>query len=675
MAALLGELVVLNGPYKGRRIPLTKDLLRLGRDATCEVSLDDEAASRRHSEIASKEGKLVLRDLESTNGTYLNDQRVSGESALQNGDRIGVGDTLFLLQMPNSSIKVVPQLVFSEDRKSVTTRLALKVDEKGFLDLEEGTTIPDAQRLFTILHEFMVAISGVLHRPALLERIMDHLFKAFQADRGVILLLTPEGEPGEKLVRQRDGLSSQHEISISRTMAQQVLHKQESFLSVDAEGDERLAASESMHRMKVQSVIGVPLMLKDRVLGMLYLDKVSGAVPFAEMDLRLCTAMALQAAVCLDNASLYSELLNAAEFNNSVLRSLASGLMVVDVQGRIIRVNDAALGILRMEESTLLNRVLSSIAELTEFHKVVEATMATGKPEDRYEIRLRVGGDTIPVGLNASVLADYTGRTVGVVINFRSLTQIRKLEEQVRRSHHLAALGQMAAGVAHEIRNPLNSIRGFTQLIQEAVSKPELQLEKYAEYTQIVLEEVDRMNRIVQDLLDFSRQRELTLIPVRLDQLLTELTREMEHDFKAAQVSLKLDLPKEPLPGVLGNADKLRQVFRNIILNAVQASKPESQVEVAVSLAEGSVLKHKDGESAPEEIRRREIAVTVIDHGLGMEADVLAKIFDPFFTTKDVGTGLGLSISLKIIEQHGGRIDVKSEPGKGSAFNMYLPAV
>ncbi|MCW8133176.1 MAG: FHA domain-containing protein [Planctomycetota bacterium] len=674
MAGFLGELVVLNGPYKGRRIPLTKEQLRMGRDASCDVSLDDEASSRRHSEIFAKESKLFLKDLESTNGTYLNDQRIGGEMELQNGDRIGVGDTVFLLQLPNPSAKPVPPLVFSEDPKSVTTRLALKVDEKGYLSLEEGTTIPDAQRYFTILHEFMVAISGVLHKPALLDRVMDHLFKAFQADRGVILLLTQEGEPGEKLVRQREGLSAKHEISISRTMAQQVLHKQESFLSIDAEGDARLAASESMHRMKVQSVIGVPLKLKDRVLGMLYLDKISGAVPFTEMDLRLCTAMALQAAVCLDNASLYSELLNAAEFNNSVLRSLASGLMVVDVNGRIIRVNDAALGILKMEESALLNRMIATIAELSDFHKVVESTMSSGKPEDRYEIRLRVGGATVPVGLSASVLSDHTGRTVGVVVNFRSLTQIRKLEEQVRRSHHLAALGQMAAGVAHEIRNPLNSIRGFTQLIQEAVSKPELKMDKYAEYTQIVLEEVDRMNRIVQDLLDFSRQRELTLVPVRLEQLLTELIREMEHDFKSVQVTLKLDVPAEPLPGVLGNSDKLRQVFRNIILNALQASKPESAVEIAVGLSEGSVLKQQ-GEGAPEEIRRRELTASVIDHGVGMEPEVAAKVFDPFFTTKDVGTGLGLSISLKIIEQHGGRIELRSEPGKGTAFTVYLPAV
>lgn len=674
MAAFLGELVVLNGPYKGRRIPLTKDQLRFGRDATCEVSLDDEAASRRHAEIVTKESKLFLQDLESTNGSYVNDQRVAAPTELANGDRIGVGDTVFLLQLPSNSSRVVPPLVFSEDPKSVTTRLALKVDEKHFLDLNEGTSAADAQRCVTLLHEFMVAISGVMHRPALLDRVMDHLFKAFHADRGVILLLTAEGEPGEKVVRQREGLSTQHEISISRTMAQQVLHKQESFLSIDAEGDARLAASESMHRMRVSSVMGVPLKLKDRVLGMLYLDKITGGVPFAEMDLRLCTAMALQATVCLENSTLYSELLNAAEFNNSVLRSLSSGLMVVDIQGRIIRVNDAALAILKLEENALLNRPLAAVQELTEFHRVVQATLATGKPEDRYEIRLRVGNETVPVGLSASALSDHTGRTIGVVMNFRNLTQIRKLEEQVRRSHHLAALGQMAAGVAHEIRNPLNSIRGFTQLIQEAVAKPEAGMSKYAEYTQIVLEEVDRMNRIVQDLLDFSRQRELTLVPVRIEQLLGDLTREMAPDFKGAQVTLKLDQPAEPLPGVLGNADKLRQVFRNIILNAMQASKPGTQVEVQLALVEGALLKQQ-GEAAPEEVRRREVAVSVVDHGQGMDQEVLAKVFDPFFTTKDVGTGLGLSISLKIVEQHGGRIEARSDQGKGASFTVHLPAV
>ena len=674
MATLSGELVVLSGPYKGRRVPLVKDALRIGRDVTCDVALDDEAASRQHAEIHNRDGKLLVRDLNSTNGTFLNDTRIGAESILNNGDRVGIGDTIFLLQTNPGAERPAPAIVFTEEPKGVSTRLTLNPDETRFLELKEGTTIPDAQRHFTGLYEFMEVISGVLHRPALLERALEYLCKSFQADRGVIMLLNSDGETGQKIVRLREGLSADQEISISRTMAQQVLHKKESFLSLDVESDERLSASDSMREMKVQSVIGVPLKLKDRVLGMLYLDRITGGDPFSEMDLKLCTAMALQAAVCLENTTLYTELLDAAEFNNSILRSLSSGLMVVDLSGRIVRVNRAALEIIRQEESAVLNKLLENLKEISEMHGVVQATLSTGKPEDRYEVRIKAGGETIPLGLGTSVLADHTGRLVGVVANFRNLAPIRRLEEQVRRAQHLAALGQMAAGVAHEIRNPLNSIRGFTQLIQEAVSKETGPLATYGEYTQIVLEEVDRMNRIVQDLLDFSRQRELTLVPVYLDRLALDLLKELESEFKAAQITLSGEMPSEPVAGVLGNDDKLRQVLRNILLNALQASKPGGEVRVRVHAVEGAMLQ-KNGDGPLERKQRSEIAMVVTDQGDGMDAAILSKIFDPFFTTKDVGTGLGLSISQKIVDQHNGKIEVKSEPGKGATFTVFLPAV
>jgi len=675
MPSVNGELVVLSGPYKGRRLPMSKRLLRIGREATCDLVLDDEASSRQHAEIEARDGGLFLRDMGSTNGTYLNDAKLTAERMLQDGDRVGVGDTIFLLRHSARSRRVVPNLVFSEEKRGITTRLTLKLEDTRFLDMKEGTTIPDAQRHLTLLHEFMAAISGVLHKPALLERMMDMLFKAFHADRGVILLLTADGEPGQKFVWQRDGLKAENEITISRTMAQMVLHKQESFLSVDAGADERLAASASMQRMKIESVMGVPLKLKDRMLGMVYLDKITGAVPFADMDLRLCSAMALQAAVCLENTNLYSELLDAAEFNNAVLRGLSSGLLVVDSRGWVVRVNQAALSILGLEETALLNKTLDGHEGLSELRKVVQTTLASGQPEDRYEVHVRVGNVSVPLGLSTTVLSDHAGHAVGAVANFRDLTQIRKLEEQVQRTQHLAALGQMAAGVAHEIRTPLNSIRGFTQLIQETLLKPDSGMEKHAEYTTIVIEEVDRMNRIVQDLLDFSRQRELTLLPVKIENLMSDLVREVELEFKAANIKLLLDVASESLPGVLGNGDKLRQVFRNILLNAMQASKPGAEVKVRVATAEGSLLSHRKEGEATEEIRRREVTVEVTDQGAGIAPDVLGKIFDPFFTTKSVGTGLGLSISLKIVDQHGGRIDVKSEAGNGAVFTVHLPAV
>ena len=666
MAGVNGELVVISGRYRGHRIPLRKECLRIGRDRTCDVTLDDEAASRVHSEIVRREGQLVLRDLQSTNGTFLNDARVT-ECALKNGDRIGVGDTLLLLQLEHAEEQTAPAVVFAKEHKSASARLSISLSDTRFLELKEGTPIPDAQRQLGILYEFMVDIASILHTPALLERAMDHYFRAFPADRGLILLLTPDGEPGLKVTRVRPGVVLNKEILISRTMAQQLLQKKESFLSENVPADERLAASESLHDMRVSSIMGAPLKVKDKVVGMQYFDTATDGKPFTEQDLKLATAMAMQLAVCLENTQLYNELLDATEFNNAVMRALNSGIIVVDTNGRVLRVNRATEEILGKTDTQVLAHLLGDFPELAELHRVVQNTLSTGTAEDRHEVLVRVDGQVVPLGVSTAVLSDHAARIIGAVANFRNLAHIRKLEEQVRRSEHLAALGQMAAGVAHEIRNPLNSIRGFAQLLQEKAGKDAAS----TEYAQIVLEEVDRMNAIVQDLLDFSRQRDLTLVPVDLEKVLDELVRSMQGEAQQVGVELQL-LPRAAvLPNVFGNADKLRQVFRNIVVNGLEACKAGGRVAVSGAAVEEMLPQA----AAADAQKRRAVAVTVEDNGCGIDPAVMSKIFDPFYTRKETGTGLGLSISQKIVDQHGGRLEVKSELGKGSVFTVVLPTV
>jgi len=656
------ELVIISGPYRGHRVPLRKESLRIGRDSSCDVALDDEAASRVHSEIVRQDDQYVLKDLNSTNGTFLNDARIT-ECPLQNGDRISVGDTVMLLRLEPKKASSTPTVVFAKEQKDLSTKFSLSLNDTRFLELKEGTLIPDAQRQLELLYAFMVDIGSVLHLPALLERAMDHLFKAFAADRGLILLLTPDGDPGVKVTRVRTGVPMNAEIRISRTVAQQLLLKKESFLSANVPGDERLSAAESLHSMRVLSIMGAPLKVKDKVTGMLYLDTAAGGMPFSEQDLKLVTAMAMQLAVCLENTRLYNELLDATEFNNSVMRALSSGIIVVDTSGRVLRVNRATQEMLGLGEAQMLTQPLDRFPELAELNRALQNALSTGAGEDRYEVLVRVKNEVIPLGLTTSVLSDHAGKIIGGVANFRNLTQIHKLEAQVRHSEYLASLGQMAAGVAHEIRNPLNSIRGFAQLLQEkAVKEPAC-----TEYTQIILEEVDRMNSIVQDLLDFSRQRDLTLVPVDLEGLLGELVRDMQQPAQAEGVTVEF-LPRAGvLPNVLGSADKLRQVFRNILQNAVEACKAGGQV----ALSAASCPESPTPGGSP---LRRHVAVTVEDNGCGIDPAIMPKVFDPFFSQKEEGTGLGLSISQKIVEQHGGRIEVKSELGKGSVFTVFLLA-
>lgn len=651
-------------------MPLSREVIRVGRDRTCDFALDDEAASRVHLEIIRRDNQIIVRDLHSTNGTFVNDARVSEDWPLQNGDRIAVGDTIMLLQVAPQAESHTPSVVFSKDNKGPSTRYSLSLTDTRFLQLKDGTALGEAQRHLGLLYEFMNELAGVLHLPALMDRALNLFLKAFPADRALILLLTPDGEPGLKVTRFRETSTGKREITISRTMAHQLLQKKESFLSVDAQSDERLAASQSLHDMRVYSIMGVPLMVKDKIIGMLYFDTMGSGQVFSETDLKLCSAMGLQLAVYSENSRLYTELLDATEFSQSVLRSLKSGVVVMDLSGRVIRANKATEDIIGIQEIHLIGHVLSEYPEFVELNQVIQNTLVTGVPEDRYEVLVKVNGSVIPLGLTTSLLTDHTGKIIGVVANFRNLAQIRKLEEQLRRSQHLAALGQIAAGVAHEIRNPLNSIRGFAQLLQETHDKGA----QPHEYTQIILEEVDRMNRIVQDLLDYSRQRELTLAPVPMDKLVEELVRDMQPEAKVADVALTFTQSDTIIPNVMGNSDKLRQVLRNILLNAVQACSKGGRVTLSLSVREEKAVDSKNQNIADLPTRRM-VAIAVEDTGGGIDPAIMAKIFDPFFTQKDSGTGLGLSISQKIIDQHSGRIEVKSELGKGSTFTVLVPGL
>jgi len=665
-----GELVIISGRYRGHRVPLNREVVRVGRDRACDFALDDEAASRVHLEIIRRENQIIVRDLHSTNGTFVNDSRVAEDWPLQNGDRIAVGDTIMLLQVAPQAESHTPNVVFSKDNKGPSTRYSLSLTDTRFLQLKDGTALGEAQRHLGLLYEFMNELAGVLHLPALMDRALNLFLKAFPADRALILLLTPDGEPGLKVTRFRETTSGKREITISRTMAHQLLQKKESFLSVDAQSDERLAASQSLHDMRVYSIMGVPLMVKDKIIGMLYFDTMGSGQVFSETDLKLCSAMGLQLAVYAENTRLYTELLDATEFSQSVLRSLKSGVVVMDLTGRVIRANKATEDIIGVQEIHLIGHVLSEYPEFVELNQVIQNTLVTGVPEDRYEVLIKVNGSVIPLGLTTSLLTDHTGKIIGVVANFRNLAQIRKLEEQLRRSQHLAALGQIAAGVAHEIRNPLNSIRGFAQLLQETHDKNA----QPHEYTQIILEEVDRMNRIVQDLLDYSRQRELTLAPVPMDTLVEELVRDMQPEAREAEVALAVAPNEIILPSVMGNSDKLRQVLRNILLNAVQACGKGGRVTLTLGVRDEKAVDSKNQNIADLPTRRM-VSVAVEDTGGGIDPAIMAKIFDPFFTQKDSGTGLGLSISQKIIDQHSGRIEVKSELGKGSTFTILVPGL
>ncbi len=228
--------------------------------------------------------------------------------------------------------------------------------------------------------------------------------------------------------------------------------------------------------------------------------------------------------------------------------------------------------------------------------------------------------------------------------------QILEIEEQLRRADRLSALGELAAGMAHEIRNPLGSIKGTAEIIRDGIDPSD----RRYEFSGILIKEVDRLNKVVQDFLDFARPAPIERLRVDINATLLDVLALTSQKAKAASIRVETHLGDVPF--VAGQAEQLKQAFLNLILNAHQAMESGGRLTVSSEQADSQVLVH------------------FADTGRGIAPENLEKIFNPFFTTRQEGTGLGLAISARIVQGHGGRMKVVSQPGQGTTFTLFLPA-
>lgn len=654
----MDAIVFLTGSQRGQRSRIARPVTRLGRERKNDIYIDDDAASRRHAEIFEDDGTICLRDLDSTNGTYLNDRRILQPTPLTHGDKLTIGDITMLYL---STTRRVPEtgfaLIADSGRGVATAKTLIMTDDA--LSVRRPDADENTIHHFDRLSAFTADVSNLLNMRRLLDVVMEHVFASIKADRGQLMLIGKTGDLETEVKHVRDTAVEAKDVGVSRTLLQEVVEGGESVLASEPKEDQRFADTEAVRRDQVSSLICSPLKVRDKVLGVLYVDTVGTSPPLGEADLQLLTAMAIQASVCIENARLYEQLMDAVEHNESIIRSLSSGLMVCDQDGSIRTINEAAAKQFKMTTTELIGRKLSDFHHLKALARLVQETMQQGIGLDQRDIEITVENEWIPLGASTSVLEDREGQVVGVVLNFRSLAQLRAMREEVRMSQHLAAVGEMAAGVAHEIRNPLNSIRGFAQILAEKVVE-----EPLAEYLKIIIEEVDRMNQLVQDMLDFARPQPLSFHTVQINPLIKEVLAELLPDINGAEIQVELH-QDDRLPPITGNRDKLKQVLLNVVTNAIQAMEETTAGEKRLTVT--TELKPGDEQDS--------ICISISDTGKGIPPHLLDKIFEPFFTRRDVGTGLGLSICRKIMEQHGGQIvPATPRPDEGATFDLTLPA-
>lgn len=355
-----------------------------------------------------------------------------------------------------------------------------------------------------------------------------------------------------------------------------------------------------------------------------------------------------------------------------ILASLEEGITIIDQRNHVAYLNPTAEQLTGLSSSQIQGcPYIEIFASSPWIIEIIQRTVASGYGRMAGEGELQGRSQrAIPVRLTCSPILNGKGAYLGLILVLHDISYQKELAETAQREDRLTHLGVVAAGLAHEIKNPLAGIRGAAQLLQGRVRNNPSAME----YIQVMIREVDRLNGLLEQLLGLSTPPSLDMKPVNVHKILTEvLLLERETASPQQRIHTQFD---PSLPDVLGDEAQLAQVFRNLIKNALQAIADQrgGELSVVTRMATNFHLLRSGTPGVRGAARRsRFLAVDFADNGSGISPEHLPKLFTPFFTTKTKGTGLGLSISQKIIAQHGGTIQVESNPGQGTVFHVYLP--
>jgi len=571
------KLVIKTGAKAGKTVAV-ENHARIGRSQENELFLPDPQISRLHAEIRAEDEEYWIEDAGSYNGTLVNEIRVE-KRPLRDGDVIRVGNTELQASLPQKRNTHPNQRLLVTQELSVNTPMLVRsaaemalpdldrvgldnyLKAAGISDLhdltagedvahQQGRLLRQAQQ-FAVLYDAAKSMQKNLGLDDIVETIGEYVLQVFKVvDFVNVVLMDPEtSELVPILSRDRKGIT-QDEVQISNTIISEVINSKRAVLTSDASTDDRFSGAQSIMMYGFHSVLCVPMITMERVIGLVQVTTRNKAGAFSEEDMFLLTVLASLAATAIEN-------------------------------------------------SRLMERQRRTIDELRE-----------------------------------------------------AQTRLLNAQERLVEQERLASVGQLASGIAHEIRNMLGPI-----MLAEMIPLRYPNDEVIREYSDAILESYNRILDIVGEVRVFSSGQgpEHSPEPTALGRLVGSVVRFLRYDREVKEIPIEVIVEQDLAIEVDG--DKLKQVLVNLIRNAVQAVEPkDGRVNIQVGCTEEKAY------------------IQVVDNGSGISDDDLEHIWTPFFTTKEgTGTGLGLHVSKTIVERHGGTLECTSVPGKGTRMTVWLP--
>jgi PAS domain S-box-containing protein len=497
----------------------------------------------------------------------------------------------------------------------------------------------------------------------LLERFASTIGQAVNTDRVIILLAQKEVYGQQYPPPKRESkieLPRDHPLLAYLKSSQQPIVLDELH---------RVRATPEVHRIINQMqhldlAVVMGIFARDQLEGVMLLGPRLSRRIYGSVEQSALQVLCGQLAVAIENAELFTEVQNAKLYNETLLENLTTGVVAVSANGTITVFNNEAGKITELNPREMIDQSLNNLPQGV--CDLLRETLQSSRVQENSELTFASGEQDKVVRASSSIFHDQEGKILGALMVLTDITALKRLELQIRRSDRLASLGTLSAGMAHEIKNPLVSIKTFAQLLPERYLDSDFR----ETFSNLIGHEIDRIDSLVNQLLRFARPAKPHLKPMHVHDVLEKSLMLVGHRLYQKEIKLTRSWDAN-VDTIRADADQLEQVFLNFFLNAIEAMKGGGELTVATEIcpAEQWAIPGTNGDV------REVLRVTIRDSGEGIRREDIPHVFDPFFTTKDYGTGLGLSVVHGIIQEHGGQIEVESELAKGTAFHILLPLV
>lgn len=528
------------------------------------------------------------------------------------------------------------------------------------------------------LLQVSLAINASLNIDDVLQMVMQQAIELMHAERGLIMLLDDNGELQVKsaynLCREQ---MMEEDFRISSSITNQVARTGKSVYTSDALQDDRYAQQQSVVELHLRSIMCVPLSVKGRVIGVIYVDNTNQAGMFLKSDLYLFEFYGQLVSNALHNAAMYNSLYTMKKYHESVVKNTPIGIVVLNAKGMIATINPVALEIFDLNRDSVV--VVGEGAQPTVFvdrlpggeqlrwKNMIQDTLLAKQEYADPRYFHNTGYVEKVLSIKISPVSELPDGTDGITMAIEDVTEKVLMEKYVILSEKLVARGEMAASVAHELNNYLSIISNNAELLSLNVDREKFDKVKFN--SKSITENIFKIKRFVDSLMDFSKP-EPEYISYDIRHLVDDLLFSLRVQPRFKLIHFTLDLATE-IPSVEIDVGQVQQVLMNLLNNAADAIEEHASRRQS----DGKDFKRQIGISATFDRVQEQLAIEISDNGIGMNEETMGKLFNLHFTTKKHGHGLGLYNCRKIVEQHGGELLVSSKEGEGTIFKLALPRV